>query len=173
MRCCQKKLVFEAKLPGYQTYDISKLICFFWVGMCVKSVKKADTFYLKFPEIHPYWLEEMRCCQEGERGAKWRVSNYTPSLLNIYKTLKNLTTYRRLFLEFEQSHWDEWYVIWFVIMCRWSISALGIGLWPTPPKPAWYGRNLCLASIWQIISTLEERHPVSDRGTGVPWISRL
>ena len=22
----------------------------------------------------------MRCCQEGERGAKWRVSNYTPSL---------------------------------------------------------------------------------------------
>ena len=53
--------------------------------MCVKSVKKADTFYLKFPEIHPYWLEEMRCCQEGERGAKWRVSNYTPSLVAMAK----------------------------------------------------------------------------------------
>ena len=53
--------------------------------ICQKS------WYFLFQVPRNTSLLEMRCCQEGERGAKWRVSNYTPSLIETIETEPILT----------------------------------------------------------------------------------
>ena len=44
-------LLYEAKIPKYKVYHISKLICYSLRPKMLNSVKKLQIFYAKSPEI--------------------------------------------------------------------------------------------------------------------------
>ena len=74
-------LLYEAKLPKYKVYHISKLICYSLRPKMLNSVKKLQIFYAKSPEISLATSPAEQAVHGVLFTFKWRSFGYRLLLL--------------------------------------------------------------------------------------------